>query len=232
MQCVIICAGKGTRMRPLTDTIAKPLIPVCGMPILEHIVNALPPVIDELILVVGYKKEQIKSYCGNEYKGKKVTYIEQENCAGGTGEALMLTKSIVRKKFLFMYGDDIHGSEALARIVEKEHAMLASHSETPERFGVIVKNADGTLASIIEKPEHPQSTLINIGGFVLTPAIFDYAVAANSNGEIYATDMVTAYAKDYPVSIETQEFWIPIGYPEHIPVAEARLCPTHVDLKE
>jgi len=71
MQCVIICAGKGTRMRPLTEHTPKPLLEVCGKPILQHVVEALPEEIDELVLVVGYLQEQIRSYCGDEYFNRK-----------------------------------------------------------------------------------------------------------------------------------------------------------------
>jgi bifunctional UDP-N-acetylglucosamine pyrophosphorylase/glucosamine-1-phosphate N-acetyltransferase len=214
------------RMRPLTDTIPKPLIPVCGKSILEHIVDALPSQINELVLVVGYMKEQIEDYCGHEYKGRKVTYVVQDDFAGGTGAALMLTKDVVRGKFLFMYGDDIHGSKVLAEAIVQDHAILASVSDTPERFGVLVQNEDGTLQSIIEKPANPPSNLINIGGFVLTPAIFDYEVPHSASGELYATDMLTEYAKDFPVTILRQDLWIPIGYPEHIASAEKILCPS------
>jgi UDP-N-acetylglucosamine diphosphorylase / glucose-1-phosphate thymidylyltransferase / UDP-N-acetylgalactosamine diphosphorylase / glucosamine-1-phosphate N-acetyltransferase / galactosamine-1-phosphate N-acetyltransferase len=223
MQCVIICAGKGTRMRPLTDTIAKPLITICGKPILEHIVDALPAVIDELILVVGYKKEQIEDFCGTNFKGRKITYVVQENFAGGTGEALMCTKDVIKDTFLFMYGDDIHGSETLKEAVRCKHAILAAESDTPERFGVLVQNEDGTLRAIIEKPEHPSSNLINIGGFVLTQEIFNYSVPLSASGELYATDMLTEYAKEFPVQILKQHLWIPIGYPEHIKEAETKL---------
>ena len=73
-------------MRPLTDSTPKPLILVCGKPVLQHIVEALPPEVDELILVVGYFKEQIKDFCGEEYLGKRVHYCEQANFAGGTGD--------------------------------------------------------------------------------------------------------------------------------------------------
>ena len=225
MQCVIICAGKGTRMQPLTNTVAKPLIKICGKPILQHVVEALPEVIDELILVVGYKKEQIETLCGSFYLGKKVTYITQENFAGGTGDALLHAKDSVTGKFLFMYGDDIHGKDALTKAVACEHAILGAHSDTPERFGVLIQNEDGTLKAIIEKPKDPPSNLINIGGFVLTPAIFKYSVPLSTSGELYATDILTEYAKDYPVEILKQDMWIPIGYPEHIAVAESLLCP-------
>lgn len=229
MQCVIICAGKGTRMRPLTDTIPKPLIPVCGKPILQHVVEALPACIDELILVVGYKKEQIEAFCGAEYFGKKVTYVTQEDCAGGTGDALMCAKELVTGKFLFMFADDIHGKEALEEIVLHDQAILSTHSHTPERFGVFVLNDDGTLKEILEKPEVPPSNLINTGVFVADQSIFDYTVAVSPSGELYATDMLTAYAQDNSLMVIEQTKWLPIGYPEHIKDAEAVLCPEFVD---
>lgn len=225
MQCVIFCAGKGTRMRPLTDTIPKPLIKVCGQPILEHIVTALPEVIDELILVVGYRQEQIRAYCGEEFVGRKVTYVEQKDFAGGTGDALLCAQSMVRGKFLLLNGDDIYGSEGLARIVEEEQAIFSMTSETPERFGVLVQNDDGTLKEILEKPENPPSNLVNIGGYVIQDSIFQYDISVSKTGELYVTDFVTAYAKDHPVKIIAQDLWLPIGYPEHIAAAEAILCP-------
>jgi len=225
MQCVLICAGKGTRMLPLTESTPKPLLTVCGKPILEHIVEALPSEIDELVLVVGYKNEQIREYCGEEYCGRKVTYIEQKDYAGGTGDALMCAKGVVNGKFLFMYADDIQGSEALAKVVVEDHAMLGMHSDTPEHFGVLVQHGDGTLKEILEKPENPPSNMVNIGGFVVDESIFEYDIAISDSGELYATDMLTAYAVDHPVKIIEQDQWIPIGNPEQIGIAEQILCP-------
>lgn len=223
MQCVIVCAGKGTRMRPLTDTCPKPLIPVCGKPILAHIVEALPPEIDELVLIVGYMKEQVIAYCGDTFLGKRVVYRVQENHAGGTGDALLCARDVLKGTFLFMYGDDIHGKDTLARAVLSNGAILGTYSETPERYGVLVPNEDGTLAAILEKPQNPPSNLINIGGFVIHEAIFTYDVPKSPSGELYVTDMLTAYAKDYPVKIFEQDLWLPLGCPEDIPKAEAIL---------
>jgi len=227
MQAVILCAGKGTRMRPLTNKTPKPLLKVCGKPILDHIIEALPPEIEEVILVVGYLKDQIKEYCGSEYLGKKITYVEQENFSGGTGDALMCAKDRVTGKFLFMYADDIHGAEALAKVVKEDHAILAMRTNQPELFGILSLRADGTLAGMVEKPEPgtEPSDWANISGWVVTPDIFKPDIALSPRGELEATDMLTAYAADHPVKIIKQDLWLPIGYPEHIAAAEAVLCP-------
>ncbi len=207
-------------MRPLTESCPKPLIKVCGKPILEHIVHSLPEEIDEIVLIVGYLKEQIMELCGSEYLGKRVQYCIQEDFAGGTGDALACAEGILRGKFLFMYGDDIHGKEMLKKAIEFDHAILGTYSDTPQKYGVLVSNEDGTLKEIFEKPENPPSNLINIGGFVINSSIFTYKVPVSSLGEIFATDMLTEYAKDHPVQILEQNLWIPIGYPEDIAKAE------------
>jgi NDP-sugar pyrophosphorylase family protein len=72
MQCVILAAGKGTRLRPLTDNLPKPLVKVAGKTLLDHIVSSLPSAVDELIIVTGYLEEQIKAHCGTEFYGRKV----------------------------------------------------------------------------------------------------------------------------------------------------------------
>ena len=202
----------------------KPLVPVCGETILTHVVRALPSAINELVLVVGYKQEQIRAFCGEEFLGRRVRYVEQANFAGGTGEALACAQELLTDRFLFMYADDIHGADALAAVIACEHGMLAARSDTPERFGVLRQNTDGTLAGIDEKPAQPVSNLINIGGFVLTPTIFDYQVDRIPGGELLVTDMLTAYAEEYPVKIIEQSLWLPIGYPDDIPRAEAILA--------
>jgi len=225
MQCVILAAGKGSRMFPLTESLPKPLVEVCGQTILDHIVLALPPEITELILVVGYRAEQIKEYCGVEFHGRKMTYVEQENFAGGTGNALLCAREKITGKFLFMYADDIHGAEALAMVCKEKHAMLGMQSDTPERFGVLVLNLDGTLKEILEKPAVAPTNLVNIGGFVVEPSLLDYLAAVSDSGEVYVTDMLTGYAGDYPVKVIEQSSWLPIGYPEDVEKAEAVLCP-------
>ncbi len=222
MQCVILAAGKGTRMRPLTNTIPKPLVKVAGKSLLDHIVESLPSSVEELIIVTGYLEESIRTHCGKEFHGKKVTYVHQSE-QKGTAHALWLCKEHLNGRFLFMFADDLHGKDDIARVTSYSRAMLTFQTDTPERFGIVVRHPDGTLADIIEKPEHPPSNLASTGVMVLDTHIFEYEVKSEKNGEFYLTDIIEEYAQKYPIAVVEQRLWIPIGYPEDVEKAEHQL---------
>ncbi len=222
MQCVILAAGKGTRMRPLTNTVPKPLVKVAGKSLLDHIVESLPSSVEELIIVTGYLEESIRTHCGQEFHGKKVTYVHQSE-QKGTAHALWLCKEHLQGRFLFMFADDLHGKDDIARVTSYSRAMLTFQTDTPERFGIVVRHPDGTLADIIEKPEHPPSNLASTGVMVLDTHIFEYEVKSEKNGEFYLTDIIEEYAQKYPIAVVEQRLWIPIGYPEDIEKAEHKL---------
>ncbi len=223
MQCVILAAGKGTRLRPLTDHTPKQLVTVAGKPLLDHIVAALPSVVDEIIMVTGYLGEQIKAHCGTEYLGRKMTYITQA-VPTGTAHALFLCKDVLKGRFLFMFGDDIHGEKDITRVTSYSRALLAMPTKTPERFGIILRHPDGTLAEFVEKPVHPPSNLASTGVMVLDTHIFEFPPTKETNGEYYLTDVIADYVKKYPMAVVEEERWIPIGYPEDIKRAEAILA--------
>lgn len=219
MKAVILVAGEGTRMRPLTLEKPKPLIEVAGKPILEHIMDALPGEVDEIILVIGYKGNMIKERYGDSYKGRPIRYVHQWMPAG-TAHALSIARPFLDGRFLFLFGDDIHGAEALAELVKHPYGMLAATHPEPSKFGVIERNEDGTLKAIIEKPANPTSNLINPGGIVLDERIFDYPAPRHESGEYYVTDPISMFAEDFPVMVVEQPLWIPVGYPEDIDKAE------------
>jgi len=221
MQCVILAAGKGSRLRPLTETTPKPLIKVKDKTLLDHIVSSLPSAVDELIIVTGYLEEQIHNHCGEEFHGRKVTYVHQEE-QKGTAHALWLCKDLLRGRFLFMFADDLHGRKDIARATSYTRSMLTLSTDSPEKFGIVVRHPDGTLAEMIEKPDHPPSNLASTGVMVLDDNIFKFdPFAKETKGEYYLTDVLSEYAKDYPVAVVEQDLWIPIGYPEDIANAEA-----------
>ena len=219
MQCVILAAGKGTRLRPLTENTPKPLVTVAGKALLDHILEALPSAVDEIIMVTGYLEEQLREHFGTEYSGRKITYVHQTE-QKGTGHALWLCKDLIKGRFMFMFADDIQGKDDLARLSSYTRGMLALTTETPERFGIVVRHPDGTLAQFVEKPEHAPSNLASTGVFVLDEHIFEFEPTVETNGEFYHTDMIREYAKEYPIAVVEQQLWIPIGYPEDIKRAE------------
>jgi bifunctional UDP-N-acetylglucosamine pyrophosphorylase/glucosamine-1-phosphate N-acetyltransferase len=223
MQCVILAAGKGTRLRPLTDNVPKPLVRVGGKALLDHIVESLPSAVDELIVVTGYLEDKIKAHCGKEYFGRKVTYVTQTE-QKGTGHALWLCKEHINGRFLFMFADDLHGSQDIARATSYTRSMLTLSTNTPERFGIVVRHPDGTLAEMIEKPSNPPSNLASTGVMVLDEHIFKYELKNEMNGEFYLTDVIAEYAKEYPIAVVEQSMWIPIGYPEDVESAEKLLA--------
>jgi bifunctional UDP-N-acetylglucosamine pyrophosphorylase/glucosamine-1-phosphate N-acetyltransferase len=207
----------------LTDNTPKPLVEVGGKALLDHIVESLPSAVDELIIVTGYLEDKIKAHCGKEYFGRKVTYVTQTE-QKGTGHALWLCKEHIDGRFLFMFADDLHGSQDIARATSYTRSMLTLSTNTPERFGIVVRHPDGTLAEMIEKPSNPPSNLASTGVMVLDEHIFKYELKNEMNGEFYLTDVIAEYAKDYPIAVVEQSMWIPIGYPEDVESAEKLLA--------
>lgn len=206
-------------MRPLTNSRPKPLVLVLGRPLLEYIIEALPTEVDEIILVVGYRGEQIQEHFGLEYSGRLLHYVWQKE-QGGTADALSLCKPRLKGRFFMLFADDIHGSKDLKAALQYELCLLTFEHKYPERFGVISQNEDGFLKRIIEKPNQPESNLVSTGAMVLDERIFNYTSKPAKNGERYLTDMIEGLAQDHLIKVVKQNVWIPVGYPEDIKTAE------------
>jgi dTDP-glucose pyrophosphorylase len=166
-------------------------------------------------------QEKIRAYCTDTFLGRKVTYVEQ-GPEKGTGAALRYAEPFIKDRFMVTFADDLLAKKDLEALTTYDYALLVSENEMPERFGVISLNPDGTLFTITEKPERPQTNLINTGVAMLDKKIFNYEPSLH-NSELYATDMITGLAQEYPVYIVKTSFWQPVGYPEHIVQAETVL---------
>ena len=225
MQAVILAAGEGKRMRPLTLERPKPLILVASRPILAHIIDALPREVDEIILVIGYKGDMIKRHFGDLYDGRRVRYVHQWMPAG-TAHALSMAGPLLNKdRFVLICGDDLHGAEAFTKALSYPLEILAALPEPPSRFGVLELNDDHTLRNIIEKPDIPPTNLISTGAMIIDKRIFNYEVVRHENGEYYVTYPLGLFAKEHPIMVVEQDFWVPIGYPEDIKAAEKTFRP-------
>lgn len=220
MKAVILAAGEGVRMRPLTDDRPKPMVELAGRPLLEHILETLPDEVDEIILVVGYLADKIKSYFGERFGRFKITYVYQKEKLG-TAHALWLCKDLIgRDKFLMLYADDLQSKEGIRQCLAHTLSILVSEVEDPRRFGVIVADESGKVLDLVEKPEFPVSKMASTGVLALDHRIFNYPARKHENGEYYITDSLARMAKDFEIKIVRTTFWFPIGYPEDLKKAE------------
>jgi NDP-sugar pyrophosphorylase family protein len=210
MQAVILAAGQGIRLKPMTKAIPKPLLKVGRKPILEHTFSQLPDQIREVILVVGYHQKQIKQYFGRHFKDKHIRYVEQKERLG-TAHALWLCRDILMdEKFLVAMGDDLYLKKDIEKCLRHELSLLAQEIETPERFGVL-RIEDNHLKEIIESPKVVSGSLINCGLYVLDKRIFNYPLASIGDKEYGLPQTIAKMAQDYPVKIEKAHFWLPVN---------------------
>ncbi len=220
MKAVIIAAGVGKRMQPLTLTTPKPLLTVLGKSLLEHVFDVLPNECTEIIIVIGYKGEMIQEKFGDSYKGKKLFYIEQKEQLG-TAHALELCKHLLdaNQKFLVMYADDIHHKESIQKMLAYDRCLLLSRAEHPERFGVVEMDKNNRILELVEKPDEPKSNLVSNGVYLLDHNVFNYK-AHIYKGELYLPVLIEKMLKEFPTYGVISDLWIPIGYPEDLKKAE------------
>ncbi|HEV3440541.1 MAG TPA: nucleotidyltransferase family protein, partial [Gemmata sp.] len=195
MDAIILAAGRGTRLQPHTNTIPKPLLQVQGRPILDWIIGALPP-IDRLVVVVNYLAEQIEHYLQNQTHIRNWVTVRQA-VPRGTGDALMSCKSAVSamERVMVLNGDDLIGRADLAKLAQVPMGILAHPVQTPESFGVIFRNPDGTMKEVVEKPKGlPAPQLANIGGYMFPGDVFNLTLPLSPRNEYEITDAVSQLA--------------------------------------
>jgi bifunctional UDP-N-acetylglucosamine pyrophosphorylase/glucosamine-1-phosphate N-acetyltransferase len=220
MKAVILAAGRGKRMMPLTEHTPKPLIRVNNKALLGYAIDVLPENVSEIIILVNYLGEQIVNYVKKEYPHKNIIFIWQDDCLG-TANALELAKPhLIGEKFIVLFADDIHSKKSVEECLKYDLALLVQEAEHPERFGVVGIKEGSYVKNIIEKPAKPETNLVNAGIHVLDDRIFKYQAKPHENGEFYLTDLIDQLAQDYPVKAVTTDFWISVGYPEDIKRAE------------
>ncbi len=221
MDAIILAAGKGTRLRPHTLTVPKPLLPVQGRPILDWIIGALPPV-DRLVVVVNYLAEQIEEYLATQTHVKNSVTVRQAE-PRGTGDALMACKGqVASDRVMVLNGDDLIGRADLAKLAAVPMGILAHPVAEPDSFGILFRKPDGTLDRIVEKPKGlPAPQLANIGGYLFPNAVFGLTLPLSPRGEYEITDAVAQLAAAGPFHVVEAGYWLPIGTVEAWDAAQA-----------
>ncbi len=229
MKAVILAAGEGVRLRPLTWTKPKSLLPVAGVPLLLHLLKAVKHVgVDEVFLVVGYLGEKIRETLSETSHPSLTVHHVSQKKEKGTGNALnSVERFLEAEEFLTVYGDLYLKPQALERlrnVWKKDGEKLSGlmgvvEVENPQQYGVVKLGSQGNVLNIVEKPKRPLSNLANAGVYVFTQKIFKALrdVRRSSRGEIELTDAVNRMIQEesepfYAVKFSSEE-WLDIGRP-------------------
>jgi len=219
MKAVVLVAGKGTRMEPLTSGCSKVMLQVANKPILEHILNsAIEAGIEGFVFITGYLEEQIKEYFGDGSKwGVSIEYVQQKEQLG-TANAIGYAKGYVDGAFLVLNGDMLIGQEDLKALISRteEAVICVKEVENPSDFGVL-ETDDGRVVRIIEKPKNPPTNLANAGIYLFRQSIFDFIdrTRASVRNEFEITDSIQMLI-DSGAAVGYSPLegrWIDIGYP-------------------
>lgn len=215
MQAVILAAGQGLRLRPFTEQHPKPLIPIADKPLIKYTLESLPDSIREIIIIVGYLGDQIREALGSEWNNIPITYVEQPDLSG-TGNALLMAKSLMRDKFLVVNGDDLYEKEDLIKLVQNGLGILGWQSNKAYEFGLGV-DSEMTFTGF-----DANSTITNCGAYCLNKSFFEEPLATvevHSKTEYSLPHTLATLTKTSPVKVVLATHWLPVGTPQQLSFA-------------
>jgi len=209
MQAIILAAGNGVRFHPFSENKPKPLFNFLGKTTIEHNLDELDGLIDEVFIVVGYKKEMIIDSLGDNYKRIKIKYVEDKDICG-TGSSAKLVRDLLNDKFIVLNGDDFYSKKDIKMIIDNYPSILVKETPNSTGFGVIIEK-NGYLENLIEKPKESISNLVNTGLYCLNKNIFDINIEKSERGEYELTDYLKK--SEEKIKVCRASFWAPASYP-------------------
>lgn len=234
MKAVVLAAGRGTRLGPLTDDRPKPLVEVGGRPILSHGLERIASMgVSEFVLVVGYRKEAIIEEFGDAVDGVPITYVHQREQLG-LAHALETAAGEIEDDFLVFNGDNLMEGN-LEAVVDRQRedgvdaTLLVDEvsREAAAETGVFVTDDRGRVEAVVEKPDDPPSTTVLTGLFAFGPDVFHACrlVQPSERGEYELTDAIDLLLRA-GLRVETVPFegWrVNVNTPEDLERAAERL---------
>lgn len=215
MQTVVLAAGEGTRMRPLTATRPKPMLPVAGRPLLEHVLDAAVDAgASRVVIVVGYHHEAVRDHFGTEFRDIPIEYAVQES-QDGTADAVRAAASqLTAEPFVVLAGDNLYDIETMLSLYQSVPAIGAYEVADPRPYGVL--DLDGTkVTGVVEKPEDPPSHRVNVSAYAFEARAQEWlsAVEESERGEYELTDVLARQIEAGDVQAITFERWLDVGRP-------------------
>jgi len=216
MEGVVLAAGEGKRMRPLTARRPKVMLPLANRPMMEHLVCAARDAgITDFVFVVGYGEREIRSHFGDGSElGINIRYAPQRQ-QHGTADAVRSVRDLVSEPFLLLNGDMILKNTDIADLCRcKIPCMGISTTDHPGDYGTVMVEND-LVISLEEKSKNPKSDLINAGAYLFSSDIFDAVdrVRISSRGELELTDALFEFIAKKELSAHRLSYWIDVGNP-------------------
>jgi glucose-1-phosphate thymidylyltransferase len=237
---VVLAAGEGTRLHPLTHNRPKPMLPAANRPVLEYVLDALIEAgIERVCLVVGYKRNRVQEHFGPQYRDAPITYVHQKKQLG-SGHALLQARESVEGPLLVVNGDRVIEPGLVADVVQAFErdagpAVLGVIERPNARqYGAVVLQG-GRIEQIVEKPDTDEYRLINAGVYAFDASVFD-AIAATPRreGELQLPDTIAELIDEGDVQgIRTEGLWADATYPwDILTVTQELLARGRVDEPE
>jgi bifunctional UDP-N-acetylglucosamine pyrophosphorylase/glucosamine-1-phosphate N-acetyltransferase len=231
MECVVLAAGEGKRMRPLTAKRPKVMLPLANQPMMEHLVLAIRDAgISDFIFIVGYGEREIRRHFGDGSAwGINITYATQRH-QRGTADAVRTARDFVSGPFLVMNGDMVLKKEDVVELIRmKPPCMCISTTDHPGDFGVVLTD-NGLITALEEKSQQPKSNTINAGAYLFSIDIFDLIdeIHPSSRGELELTDALAHLIKERQLKAHLLSYWMDVGFPWDLLEANAALMNTLV----
>lgn len=216
MQAVLLAAGKGARLRPLTYTTPKPLLTIGGTTLLEHILSSLPPEIDEIFLVVNHLRDQIIDAIGSSYREIPVHYVVQDPLTGTAG-ALALLESQLHDRFFVINTDNLYDPASLLALTQHEQSLLVM--PTNEALPNSAIDEEGWYGGIQACESGP--CLIVCGAYVLNRSFFSLPLVKIQVGAYTEFGLPHTLAQTHhQLKLVSTAFWQSIGTPEEFAQAK------------
>jgi len=239
MTGVILAGGFGTRLRPLTINIPKPMVPIANKPILHHIIKLLKKNgIKDLIIILYHQPELIKDYFKDGEKfGVNIKYIISDEDLGTCG-ATALAKEYLKDDFLVISGDiltDFNLSEIINFHLKKKSiaTITLTRVSNPLQYGIVITTEDGKIVRFLEKPSWGEvfSDTINTGIYILNPKIFDF-VPEKKEFDFSKNLFLLLLKKELPIfGYISSGYWKDIGNVKEYKIAHEDIIKGQVDIE-
>ena len=214
MQTVVLAAGEGTRMRPLTAHTPKPMLPVAGSPLVVHCLkDAIAAGASRVTVVVGYEADAVRTaLAGREWPVPVETVTQPTQ--RGTADAVRAARDALRDEpFAVLNGDVLYDRASLASLYDAGPAVGSFRVENPSAYGVL-RVDDDQVHGVVEKPADPPSDLVNAGAYVFPAEARDWLnVDESTRGEAELTDVLQRTCETTAVSAVPFERWLDVGRP-------------------